>query len=114
MTPTDFRRLALELPEAVEGSHHGTADFRIRGKVFATLGRPAEGWAVVKLSHGEQEMRVLAEPGVFSPVPGGWGRQGYTQIRLEAADEATIRGALRAAWRLLAPRTLVARLELEG
>lgn len=110
MTPAAFRRLALQLPEAVEGSHQGTADFRVRGKVFATLGNPDAAWPVVKLTPGEQEVRVLAEPGLFEPVAGAWGRQGYTKLRLACLDATTAREALRAAWRNAAPKRLAATL----
>ncbi|HYF08748.1 MAG TPA: MmcQ/YjbR family DNA-binding protein [Acetobacteraceae bacterium] len=107
VTPAEFRALALDLPEAVEGSHHGKTDFRLGGTVFATLGHPDAALAVVKLTPGEQEVRVEAEPGIFEPVSGAWGRQGYTKVRLEAADEATMRGALLAAWRNVAPKRLL-------
>src|SRR5947209_7868966 len=96
MSPDDFRRLALRLPEALEGAHMGTADFRVRGKIFATLGYPDVGWGVVKLTKDQQEMLVEAEPSVFEPVPGGWGRRGNTMVRLIAADEATLQSALTA------------------
>ena len=108
MTPDEFRDLALRLPEVVERQHQGHPDFRLRGKVFATLGWPDAAWAVVKLPPEEQEMRVAAEPGVFEPVPGAWGRRGSTKVRLAAADESAVRGALRAAWRNVAPKRLAA------
>lgn len=106
MIADDFRRIALGLPEAVEGAHQGHADFRVGGKVFATLGYPDAGWGVVMLTPEEQEVRTLAMPEVFAPVPGAWGRSGSTQVCLDAADEATARGALTAAWRKRAPRRL--------
>jgi hypothetical protein len=104
--PEDFRRLALALPQAVERSHMGTADFRC-GKIFATLGNPDADWAMVKLTPDQQEVRVAAEPGIFVPVPGGWGRGGATRLRLAACDEATARGVLLEAWRNAAPKSLV-------
>jgi len=106
MTPDDFRRLALALPEAVESAHMGTVDFRC-GRIFATLGNPDAGWAMVKLTPDQQEMRVAAEPDVFFPVPGGWGKGGATRLRLAASDEATARGALLDAWRNVAPKKLL-------
>ena len=106
MTSDDFRRLALSLPEAIEQAHMGHPDFRVGGKVFATLGYPDAGWGMVKLTPDEQAVRVEAAPEIFAPVKGGWGRQGATQVRLEAADEASVIGALRAAWRRAAPRRL--------
>ena len=108
MTPDDFRRLALGLPETTEQSHMGHPDFRVRGKVFASLGWPDAAWAVVKLSPEEQESRVTTEPDVFEPVPGTWGRRGSTKVRLAAADEATLHSALVAAWRGVAPKKVVA------
>ena len=110
MTPDDFRRIALALPEAVESAHMGHPDFRVGGKIFATLGWPDAGWGVVDLPPEEQEVRVQAAPDVFAPVGGAWGRRGSTKVRLEASDEATLRGALAAAWRKTAPARLAARL----
>lgn len=103
----DFRRLALSMPEAVEGAHIGAVDFRC-GKIFATLGNPDANWAMVKLTPDQQAVRVAAEPEVFAPVPGGWGRGGATRLRLAASDEATARGALLDAWRNVAPKRLLA------
>lgn len=99
----DVRRLALSLPGAVEGTHMGTVDFRC-GRIFATLGNPDAAWAMVKLTPDQQEMRVAAEPEVFLPVPGGWGKGGATRLRLSACDEATALGALTDAWRNVAPK----------
>ena len=106
MTPDDFRRLALSLPEAVEQAHMGHPDFRVGGKVFASLAYPDGAWAMVKLTPDEQAVRVEAAPEMFTPVKGGWGRAGATNVRLDAADEASVLGALRAAWRRAAPRRL--------
>lgn len=106
ITQDDFRRLALSMPQAVESAHMGTVDFRC-GKIFATLGNPDADWAMVKLTPDQQEMRVAAEPEIFVPVPGGWGKGGATRLRLAACDEATARGALIDAWRNVAPRKLL-------
>jgi hypothetical protein len=110
VTPDGFRRLALALPEVVENAHHGHPDFRVRNKVFATLGWPDAAWGVIKLRPEEQEVLVQAAPGIFEPVPGGWGLQGNTKVHLEAADDDAVRGALTSAWRRAAPKTLAARL----
>jgi hypothetical protein len=110
MTVEGFRRLALVLPEAVEAAHGGHPDFRVGGKIFATLGDPDESWGVVKLAPEDQEMR-LSEPEVFVPVRGAWGRRGWTRIRLKSADETTLRSALLAAWRNTAPKRLSKRME---
>jgi len=107
MTPEDFRRLALSLPEAVEHSHMGTPDFRLRGKIFASLSE-SRSMATLKLQRGQQEMVCAAEPALFSPVAGYWGASGWTDLRLGAADEAALRSALRMAWRNVAPKRLLA------
>jgi hypothetical protein len=107
MTPGGFRRIALSLPEATEGSHMGHADFRVRGKVFATIGYPDKSLAMVKLTPEEQGVLVETEPAIFEPVPGGWGRRGGTLVRLKAVDVVTLRSALTAAWRGTAPKALV-------
>ena len=106
MTADDFRRAALDLPETVELGHMGHPDFRVGGKVFATLGYPDAAWGMVKLAREQQEVMVAAEPEVFQPVKGGWGVRGATNVRLEAADKATLVSALTAAWLNNAPQTL--------
>jgi hypothetical protein len=103
------RRLALALPEAEEKSHFGKPDFRVRGRIFATL--PEDGHAVVKLTPDQQEMLVGSEPAIFQPVNGGWGRQGWTRVILVAADELTLKSALLTAWRNVAPVTLRKRFD---
>ena len=110
VTQDDFRRLALALPEAIEGSHMGTVDFRI-GRIFATLGYPNASFGMVQLTREQQEVVVGVEPLVFRPVPGNWGLKGATLVLLDAADELTLRGALEAAWRLKANKRQVALLE---
>jgi hypothetical protein len=107
MTADDFRRLALSLPEATEVGHMGHPDFRVRGKIFATLGHPDESRAMVKLLHEQQDALTRARPQVFAPVPGGWGRRGATYVTLAAADEAAIHDALVMAWRNMAPKKLI-------
>jgi len=106
MTRDGFRRLALSMPEASESAHMGHPDFRVRGRIFATLGYPDEKWGMVKLTPEQQEAFVTAEPAVFVPVKGGWGRQGATTVRLRPAKTGTLRVALAAAWRNVAPRKL--------
>ena len=106
MTPSDFRHLALSFPETSENSHMEHPDFRVAGKIFATLGYPEDGWAMVKLTPLEQEMFVKAQPTVFNPCTGAWGRRGATSVRLKAARNPTLRRALEAAWRLAAPPQL--------
>lgn len=103
MTPNDFRRMALELPATEERMHMRHPDFRVAGKIFATLAYPNKEWAMVKLTPVEQEMLVRAEPEVFTPVKGKWGLKGCTSVNLKAAKKTSLRGAIAAAWRLAAP-----------
>jgi hypothetical protein len=98
MTENEFRRLALSLPEAVEGAHMGHPDFRVGGKIFASLRSPEVGWAMVALKPEQQEMFVKAVPDVFVPVKGGWGRGGATNVRLARATKSAVLDALRVAW----------------
>ncbi len=102
MTPAAFRRMALSLPDAVEGTHMGHDDFRVSGKVFATLGWPDETFGMVKLPPELQEVLVHAAPEAFEPASGAWGRQGSTMVRLTKADTATLRAAIRSAWQRIA------------
>ncbi len=106
MTIDAFRRLALALPGALEVGHMGHPDFRVGGKVFATLGYPDAGWAMVKLTPEQQEAFVSAEPAVFAPVKGGWGKGGATNVRLRTAKVKSVRVALTVAWKNLATRGL--------
>jgi hypothetical protein len=105
--PADFRRTALNLPEAVEGAHMGHPDFRVRNKIFASLGVPDAGWGMVKLTPEQQEVLMASEPQAFKPAAGAWGRRGSTHVRLAAIDDATLKSALAMAWRNTAPKTLV-------
>lgn len=107
MTENDFRRLALSFPETSESAHMGHPDFRVAGKIFATLSHPDRGWGMVKLTPEQQDEVVRGEPAVFAPVKGGWGRQGATQVHLKAARKATLASALAAAWSNRAPKRLV-------
>jgi hypothetical protein len=106
VTADEFRSLALSLPEVSEDAHMGHPDFRVRGKIFATLG-PDEDWGMVKLTADQQASFVRAEQDVFQPARGAWGRRGCTIVRLRDADELTVRQALIAAWRNTAPKRLV-------
>lgn len=105
MTEEKYRRLALALPEATEGAHMNHPDFRVRGKIFATLW-PGEKKGVVMLTPDQQTVLIEAEPAIFEPVNGTWGRQGSTIVKLAAADERTVRSALQMAWRNKAPKSL--------
>ena len=103
MTGADFRRIALTMPEAVEGAHFGNPDFRVAGKIFATLALEKEGFGVLLLSPEQQAGMVEDAPELFSPVPGGWGRQGSTRVCLPKVPPAILEAALRTAWRKRAP-----------
>ena len=106
MTPRQFRTIALSLPEAVEVGHMGHPDFRVRGKIFATLDYPSSGWGVVKLTPGQQQALVQAHPDIFSAVKGFWGQRGATTVYLRAATPDVIRAALTKAWCNTAPKRL--------
>ncbi len=106
-TASDFRRMALSLPEASEGSHGGHPDFRVGNKVFASLGVPDASWGMVKLTPEQQGVLVEAEPKVFNPAAGTWGRRGYTHVRLAVVDRTTLLSALDMAWRNTAPKRLL-------
>jgi hypothetical protein len=107
----EFRRIALSLPEASESAHMGHPDFRVRGKIFATLGYPSGGWGVVKLTPDQQEFFVQVKPEAFAPVKGAWGRRGATSVRLRTAPKGMVRKALVAAWHNTAPKSLARRVE---
>jgi hypothetical protein len=104
VTANDFRRLALALPETAEHAHMDHPDFRVRGKIFATLGYPAKGWGMVKLTPQQQHYFSKDDPGVFVPVKGAWGRRGATSVHLKTVNKKTLQRALSAAWRNTAPK----------
>jgi hypothetical protein len=109
MTAESFRRMALSFPDTSEQSHMDHPDFRVRGKIFATLGCPDENWAMVKLWPEEQQNFVGAEPAVFMPVNGAWGGQGCTNVYLKRAGPGSVRKSLAAAWRRAAPKSVAAK-----
>lgn len=100
MTPADFKRIALSLDGAEEGSHMGAVDFRVGGRIFATLASQAQGYGNLFLNPKEQAAFVEELPDVFVPIAGGWGRMGMTHIVLAKASEDVLRGALQTARRL--------------
>ncbi len=108
--PEDVRALALMLPETVEGAHQGHPDYRVGGRIYATLWTDEER-VVVKLTPELQAELINTEPDAFEPVPGSWGSRGWTSLDLYSAEEDTLRSALLAAWRTVAPPALVARYE---
>jgi len=99
MTAEQFRRMALSFPGAAEGAHMQHPDFRLHGKIFATLGYPDSGWGMVKLTPRQQEKFVRHEPTSFSPASGAWGRGGSTIVCLKMTKVALLREAMTDAWR---------------
>src|ERR1700719_4081292 len=106
MTANDFRKIALSFPEAIESAHMQHPDFRVRGKIFATLGYPDKDWAVVKLTPEEQYSLVRDQPDVFQSVKGSWGLRGATNVHLPTARTGAVREVVAAAWRNVAPNRL--------
>jgi hypothetical protein len=100
MSADDFRRIALSLDGVEEGSHMGAVDFRVGGRIFATLAHVHQGFGNLALTPEQQSAFVAELPDVFVPIAGGWGRMGMTHIRLAAAPEDVLTGALRTAWKL--------------
>jgi hypothetical protein len=106
VTREEFRHMALSFPETEERTHMNHPDFRVCGKIFATLGYPDKNCGMVKLTPEQQQELMHDDPGTFDPCSGAWGRQGSTSVRLKAVKKATLRRALEAAWRNVAPKKL--------
>jgi hypothetical protein len=100
MNANDFRRIALSMEGAEEGSHMGAVDFRVGGRIFATLASIEQGYGNLMISPEQQAVFVEELPEIFIPIAGGWGRMGATHIRLAAASEDVLTGALHTAWKL--------------
>jgi hypothetical protein len=100
MTAADFRRIALSLEGVEEYSHAGLPAFRVGGRKFASLASQGKGYGNLMLTLEQQEEFVEDAPEIFLPIPGGWGKMGHTHIRLAAANEDVLTGALRTAWQL--------------
>ncbi|MFN7937634.1 MAG: MmcQ/YjbR family DNA-binding protein [Bryobacteraceae bacterium] len=100
MTADDFRRIALSLDGAEQGSHMGAVDFRVGGRIFATLASVKQGYGNLMLTPEIQAGFLEDRPDVFLPIAGGWGRMGMTHIRLAESTEDVMEGALRTAWKL--------------
>ena len=107
MKPADFRAIALSLPEASESTHMAHPDFRVGGKIFATLGYPDDEHGMVALPPEEQARLIQSQPKIFSRAKGAWGLRGSTCVRLEAVDRGTLQRAMTAAWRRIAPKRLI-------
>ena len=98
MTPDGFRRIVLGLTGVVEGAHQGHADFRVDGRILASLGYPDKAWGMLVLSPDQQRSLVRTQPDAFVPVKGKWGEQGCTSVRLAVVDEEMLGEALTLAW----------------
>ncbi|MEP7365260.1 MAG: MmcQ/YjbR family DNA-binding protein [Acidobacteriota bacterium] len=100
MTAGDFKRIALSMAGAEEGSHMGAVDFRVGGRIFATLASVKDGYGNLMINPAMQAAFVEEAPDIFVPIKGGWGRMGATHIVLAKASNDVLEGALRAAWKL--------------
>jgi hypothetical protein len=107
MTVAEFRRLALAFPGATEGSHMGHADFRVGGKIFATLGYPNTQLGAIMLSPVDQDLVLHSHPKAFAPAAGAWGKAGSTTVMLRIAPRKVVAAALESAWRRRAPKSLL-------
>jgi len=105
-SPDDFRRIALSFPGAEEKAHMGHPDFRVGGKIFATLHAPGKGTGAVMLLPEQQELAMEAEPEAFVPAAGAWGRGGSTLVRLDQVSDEWLGRAVEWAWRKRAPAKL--------
>ncbi len=112
MTDDAFREIALSMPQAQEASHMGHPDFRVKNKIFATIftGDDDRDDGMVKLTPEQQAQFIAAHPETFVPISGNWGLGGATQVRLAKADEPSVRRAIITAWRNIAPKSLVSKL----
>ena len=113
MTADAFRKIALGLPEVEEKSHMNHPDFRVCGKVFATLDYPRAGCGMAVLTPKQQNLFLQENPDVFSPANGAWGRHGSTIVQLRTAKNETVRKALNAAWQNKAPKRLAQQIDLQ-
>jgi hypothetical protein len=113
MTSNEFRSIALSFPEVEESSHFNHPDFRVGGKIFATLGYPRRGWGMVKLTPKQQQSFVEVHPDTFVPVKGKWGLRGATTVLLRLARKAELRKALVVAWRNAAPKRLTDQIDVQ-
>ena len=107
MTAADFRRLALKFPDTSESAHMNHPDFRVGGKIFATLGYPNKDHGMVILPPDEQTRLIKTYPKVFAPAKGAWGKRGSTTVRLEGVDKTTLKRVMEIAWQNKAPKDLL-------
>jgi hypothetical protein len=95
MTPAQFKKIALRIEGATEGSHQGHTDFRANRRVFATLGYPNDSWGMIKLSPTDQALYLDRHPEAFERATGAWGAKGSTLVNLEAADPKVVAAAMK-------------------
>ena len=113
MTAAQFRKLALSFPGAFESAHMNHPDFRVGGRIFASLGYPDDEHGMVVLPSEEQTRMIREQPNAFAPAKGAWGKRGSTVVRLSVVDSATLRSALEIAWRMKSVRRASKRSEGE-
>ena len=113
MTVEEYRRIALAQPEAIESSHMDHPDFRVGGKIFATIPYLAKDEGMVKLTPDQQKQFAQEYPKIFSAVAGGWGVRGATLVKLTPATRQIVNRAMRTAWRNTAPKRLIAQVDAE-
>ncbi|MGE3271216.1 MAG: MmcQ/YjbR family DNA-binding protein [Chloroflexota bacterium] len=111
VTPDEARAMAVAFPGVGERSHHNTADFRVRGKIFATL--PDDERMVVRIDPSEQHAILESFPTTFSPAAGAWGERGWTVVRLALVDPDMLHDLLIDGWRRLAGKRAVEAFDLE-
>lgn len=110
MKPDQFQELALKLPETELGSHQGHPDFRVGGKIFATIG-PDGDWGMVKLTPDMQSKLIRELPDAFEMIKGAWGKRGCTRVVFAKARVPKVREALTAAWLNVAPKRIASKLK---
>ena len=113
MKPNDFRTIALRMQDAIEGEHMAHPDFRVNGRIFATL-HPDGKQGMVKMTLDQQRDFIHQHPATFIPASGAWGRQGCTMVHLSAVDEETLGEAMTLAWQLAVSTVKSKRQKLKG
>jgi hypothetical protein len=103
MSPKTYMEMARAMPGAEQSGHFDVTDFRVKGKIFATL-REKDARAVLKLTPDQQTLLGETAPEIFAPIKGSWGQKGWTQVDLANADAPALRHAMEMAWRNVAPK----------
>lgn len=105
MTSAEFRTAALKVPGASESAHMNHPDFRVNGKIFASLGCPDDGWGMVRLTPAQQRAFMKEARGMLAPCAGAWEKAGATSVHLASARKRILHEALRAASQNIINRT---------